>query len=54
MSSTKRTSFNRRFHKFERDFSDALRVTEYLLLRALLFLGFFYGVYELVRQIFGR
>ena len=51
MSSKKKLSLIRRFRKFELELSETLKVTEYLLLRILLFLGFMYGIYELLRQI---
>jgi hypothetical protein len=54
MSSMRKPPLITRFRKFESEFSEALRVAEYLLLRVLLFLGLIYGVYELVRQMFRR
>jgi hypothetical protein len=54
MSSTRKTSLICRIRKFEGDFSEILKVAEYLLLRVLLFLGSIYGVYELVRHTFQR
>jgi hypothetical protein len=54
MSSMKKPSVIRRFREFEANFSEVLKIAEYLLLRLLLFLAFVYGVYELARQALGR